>query len=124
MFGTTPSFEVDGESSLNSFAGAFVSIVILVFTTLYIITRTLIWYHNEDTAHQSSILLDVNKEHTFLYEETNFNFAFNLIGLYDYEPRDLDIEGYINIDVELFTFLDSKPDRIKLGTHACTVEEK
>ena len=51
MFGTVPAFEIDGSSSLNSYCGACLSIMIGILTLFFFITRALIWIDNGDTAH-------------------------------------------------------------------------
>ena len=51
VFGAVPSFEVDGGRSLNSYGGAFLSIIIITITMLFLVTRTQIWIQYGDTSH-------------------------------------------------------------------------
>ena len=51
VFGSVPSFEVDGGGSLNSYGGAFLSIIIITITMLFLVSRTQIWIQYGDTSH-------------------------------------------------------------------------
>ena len=71
-----------------------------------------------------NVMYGENKDLFYNYTDTNFNFAFSLVGMVQYYPYEFDVEGYLTVKVDMFNFGFSGFDRTELGTHPCTVEEK
>ena len=54
MFGSNPSFDIDGRSTLNSYTGSLISIFIVLVSLTYLSSRTYIWFNYGDTTHLST----------------------------------------------------------------------
>ena len=125
MFGSRPSFEIDGRSTLNTYTGSLLSFCIICVSLTFLSSRMQILLNYQDTSYQSAKLEGENRNQTISQEDSGFNIAFNIIDLYDYGPlKSVDYAGYLEIRAFMLAVNLTGPIFTELKTHTCTQQDK
>lgn len=122
-FGQSVGFQIAGGSSLNSYAGAMLSLLITALTFFYAVGRFETMLQYGDTVYQQTTEKNVMLDQTLLQKDTNFNVAFQVIQKYDWgEDISYDYFGYLEVQAILFQ-REKSTNSLKyehLKFHKCT----
>ena len=95
IFGTAVSFNIGGQTTVNSILGACMSIFVVLMTLSYAYIRLQIMVDLDDSQHFKFEEISLEKEEFFNQTDTNFNVAFKVAKNYDWVAHEVDIEGYL-----------------------------
>ena len=124
FFGQSVGFEIAGRGSLNSYLGAIVSLLITALTFFYAVGRFETMLEYGDTVYMQTTEKNTMLDQTLLQKDTNFNVAFEIIRMYDFdEDISYDYFGYLELQVIMFYNDENGRRPVALGVHKCTIEE-
>ena len=134
LFGHKVELNVDGKQSQKTSLGAFVSIILILTTLVYVHKRFYVMMNYQDTIYAKLTELRANQTEIYHQNETKFNVAFTIAGKTDWQPHEVDMEGYLEWKLQHWKWepvIDEKGDIIDnkftirdLNYHRCSSTDR
>ena len=103
FFGQRVGFELGGRQTLNSYLGALLSVLIIAISLFYAVGRFETMLKYGDTVYAAIIEKEQMVGESLLQKDTNFNVAFQVTGLYDFDlVRKFNYSEYLQLDAYMF----------------------